>query len=94
MNLAYIAAPDDWILVTGSNGFIGAKVVELLLEYGFSKLRCFVRPSSQLGRLEKALGQFNASKNVELITGDLLSRDDCRNAAEGVSMLLSKGMSM
>ena len=87
MNLAYIASPGDRILVTGSNGFIGAKVVEILLEYGFSKLRCFVRPSSQLGRLEKALGQFDAGENVELIKGDLLSRDDCGKAAEGVSII-------
>ncbi len=87
MNLAYIASPGDRILVTGSNGFIGAKVVEILLEYGFSKLHCFVRPSSQLGRLEKALDQFDAGENVELIIGDLLSRDDCEKATEGVSII-------
>jgi nucleoside-diphosphate-sugar epimerase len=29
-----IAASDERILVTGSSGFIGAKVVEILLEYG------------------------------------------------------------
>ena len=87
MNLPWIAPPDDCILVTGSNGFIGAKVVEILLEYGFSKLRCFVRPSSQLGRLEKALSQSDAGKNVELVTGDLLLRDDCRKATEGVSII-------
>jgi nucleoside-diphosphate-sugar epimerase len=83
----YIASPNERILVTGSNGFIGVKVVETLLEYGFSKLRCFVRPSSQLGRLEKALGQFGGEKNIELVTGDLLSRDDCGKAAEGVSIV-------
>jgi nucleoside-diphosphate-sugar epimerase len=83
----YIFSPDDRVLVTGSNGFIGVKVVEILLEYGFSKLRCFVRPSSQIGCLEDVLGQFDAGKNVELVTGDLLSRDDCREAAEGVSII-------
>jgi nucleoside-diphosphate-sugar epimerase len=81
-------------LVTGSNGFIGSKVVEKLLEYGFSKLRCFIRPSSWLDRLEKALSRFDAGKNVELVKGDLLSRDDCRKAAEGVSIIyhLAAGM--
>jgi nucleoside-diphosphate-sugar epimerase len=87
MNSTHIASPGDRILVTGSNGFIGTKVVEILLEYGFAKLRCFVRPSSHLGRLEKALGQFDAGENVELIKGDLLSRDDCGKAAEGVSII-------
>ena len=79
--------PSERILVTGSNGFIGAKVVETLLEYGFSKLRCFVRPSSQLDRLKNVLGKFDAGKNVELVTGDLLSLEDCRRGAEGVSII-------
>ena len=35
-----------------------------------------------------------AAKNVELVTGDLLSRDDCRKATEGVSIIyhLAAGM--
>jgi hypothetical protein len=49
---------------------MGAKVVEILLEYGFSNLRRFVRPSSQLGRLEKIIGEFDARTNVELIIGE------------------------
>jgi nucleoside-diphosphate-sugar epimerase len=94
MSSEYIALAGDRILVTGSNGFIGSKVVEKLLEYGFANLRCFIRPSSGLDRLEKALSQFDAGKNVELVTGDLLSRDDCRKAAEGVSIIyhLAAGM--
>jgi len=94
MNLAYIAPSGDRILITGSNGFIGVKVVETLLEYGFCNLRCFVRPSSQLNRLKEVLGRFPAGKNVELVAGDLVSRDDCRKAAEGVSTIyhLAAGM--
>ncbi len=87
MNSDYIASADDLILVTGSNGFIGAKVVEILLEYGFFNLRCFVRPSSQLDRLERTIEQFDAGKHVELVTGDLLSRQDCAKAVEGVSII-------
>ena len=94
VNTDYIASKNDLILVTGSNGFIGSKVVEILLEYGFANLRCFVRPSSQLDRLEKVLGRFDAGGNVELVTGDLLSREDCRKAAAGVSIIyhLAAGM--
>jgi nucleoside-diphosphate-sugar epimerase len=94
MNSQYIASTDERILVTGSNGFIGVKVVEILLEYGFFNLRCFVRPSSQLGRLEKVLRDLNASKNIELFTGDLLSPEECRKAADGVSIIyhLAAGM--
>jgi nucleoside-diphosphate-sugar epimerase len=94
MSSEYIASPGDRILVTGSNGFIGSKVVEKLLEYGFANLRCFVRPSSHLPRLKEVLDRSPAGKNVELVIGDLLSRDDCRKAAEGVSIIyhLAAGM--
>ncbi len=87
MNAPYLVEPSDRILVTGANGFIGAKVVEILLEYGFSNLCCFVRPTSQLGMLEKTIYQFDAGKNVDLVKGDLLSGDDCQRAAKGVSII-------
>jgi nucleoside-diphosphate-sugar epimerase len=94
MSSEYIALAGDRILVTGSNGFIGTKVVEKLLEYGFANLRCYVRPSSHLDCLHNVLTRFDAGKNVEFVTGDLLSRDDCRNATEGVSIIyhLAAGM--
>jgi 2-alkyl-3-oxoalkanoate reductase len=87
MDSPYIASQDDCILVTGSSGFVGAKVVATLFEYGFTNLRCFIRPSSRLDRLNDTLSRFQTGKNVELISGDLLSRDDCRKAAEGVSVV-------
>ncbi len=83
----FIAPRADRILVTGSSGFIGAKVVEILLEYGFSNLRCFVRRSSRLDRLESTLRRCSAEGCVELITGDLLSPDDCAKAAVGTSVV-------
>src|SRR5215471_18785681 len=94
MNSGHIILASDRILVTGSNGFIGVRVVKTLLEYGFSNLRCFIRPSSRLDRLEKALSQFDTGKNVALVTGDLLSPADCRKAAKGVSIIyhLAAGM--
>jgi nucleoside-diphosphate-sugar epimerase len=88
MNPEYIAASEDRLLVTGSNGFIGVKVVKTLLEYGFVNLRCFVRPSSKLENFNKVLAGHPAGKSVEIVSGDLLSRDDCRKAAEGVSVII------
>lgn len=86
MNSGYIVSPPDRILVTGSNGFIGARVVENLLERGFFNLRCFVRPSSKLEHLKNILEKFSA-KGVEIVSGDLLSGEDCRNAARDVSII-------
>src|SRR5437899_8258725 len=94
MNRKFIGSPKDCILVTGSNGFIGSKVVEKLLECGFTTVRCLVRPSSKLDRLKKLLGEVHASQNVEFVIGDLLSQDDCRTATAGVSVIyhLAAGM--
>ena len=39
----WIIDKSDLILITGANGFIGLKVYEALLEYGFTRLRCLVR---------------------------------------------------
>src|SRR5438876_3977064 len=93
MSSEYIALASDPILVTGSNGFIGSKVVEKLLEYGFTNLRCFVRPSSRVACLKKLVSRF-PGRDVELVSGNLLSEDDCRKAAEGVSIIyhLAAGM--
>jgi len=88
LRLEHIAKPCDRILITGSNGFVGSRVVATLLEYGFTNLRCLVRASSRLYRLHEVLGRFPAGKTIELVTGDLLSPDDCRKAAEGVSVIL------
>ena len=94
MNSEYIASKADRILITGSNGFIGSRVVEILLEYGFSNLRCLVRSASRLGRLESVFSRSEGGKNLMLLTGDLLSIDDCRKATEGVSIIyhLAAGM--
>jgi nucleoside-diphosphate-sugar epimerase len=93
-NSDYIVSRNEPILVTGSSGFIGAKIVATLLDYGFTDICCFVRPSSELSRLRKTLAQFNAAKKVEIVAGDLLSPTDCRKAAAGSSIIyhLAAGM--
>lgn len=77
---------DDPILVTGANGFIGSRVVEMLLRYGFSNIRCFVRPSSNLTRLHAILAMFPKAK-VEVKQGNLLSRQDCEAAASDTTVV-------
>jgi nucleoside-diphosphate-sugar epimerase len=77
---------DDPILITGSNGFIGSRVVKALLSYGFSNLRCFVRPSSNGTRLQTILATFRKSR-VEVMQGNLLSREDCKEAAKDIAVI-------
>src|SRR5262245_58165397 len=88
MSSRYIVDSLECLLITGANGFIGAKVVDCLLEYGFTNLRCFVRPSSKLENLKKVIGQHSQAEAVELVSGNLLSREDCRKAAQDVSVII------
>ncbi len=88
MSSAHIVTPNDLILVTGSNGFVGTSVVENLLARGCAKLRLFVRPSSKLEKLKAILAKYPAGKTAEIISGDLLSREDCKIAADKVTVVI------
>jgi nucleoside-diphosphate-sugar epimerase len=86
MNVEWPSSAGDGILITGSNGFVGVKVVEGLLQQSVANVRCFVRPSSRRERLQETVDRFPKGQ-VELIEGDLLSAADCRRAVEGVSII-------
>jgi nucleoside-diphosphate-sugar epimerase len=82
----FIINPDDPILITGSNGFIGSRLVDTLLRLGFSNLRCFVRPSSNLTALNAILATAPGAR-VEVMRGNLLSREDCAKAASDIRVI-------
>ena len=81
-----IIKTDEPVLVTGSNGFIGSKVVETLLQRGFTNLRCFARPSADLTSLNRITDSFKGA-HAEIIMGNLLSLNDCRRAAAGATVI-------
>ena len=83
----FIIGPDDLILITGATGFIGRRVVRQLLDYGYRNLRCLVRPSADASRTKglSALGRDGA--HVEIISGNLLRREDCAAAAKDVAVV-------
>jgi nucleoside-diphosphate-sugar epimerase len=81
----WIINKSDLILITGANGFIGSKVLEILLEYGFKNIRCLVRSSKNLSKLESIAASSKAQ--IEFYQGNLLSRDDCKRVSEGVSLI-------
>jgi nucleoside-diphosphate-sugar epimerase len=83
---SFIINPDETILVTGANGFVGSQVVKTLLEYGFMHIRCLTRPTSKHWNLDEIKLKFGET-NLEIIQGNLLSREICQRATQGVSVI-------
>jgi len=78
---------DDVILVTGASGFIGSRLVASLLDRGFRNLRCFVRVSSPLARVEALGAGCDQETQLEVFKGNLLSREDCAAATKDVRLI-------
>lgn len=82
-----IVARDAPILITGATGFLGPALVESLLNHGFSNLRAFARPSSDITVLKAVADRHQDKGQVEVIRGNLLSREDCITATKGVAVI-------
>jgi nucleoside-diphosphate-sugar epimerase len=83
-----IIADTDRLLVTGATGFIGVRVVEALLQQGFRDLVCLARVSSDVTPLEAVACRHRAQGRIEVVRGNLLSREDCARAVRGVAVIL------
>ena len=81
------------VLITGSAGFLGTRVVAGLLDRGFQNLCCFARQSSDVARLEELAGRHRDAR-VDILRGNLLSREDCEMAARDAAVIyhLAAGM--
>lgn len=84
----FIISADDRILITGAAGFIGSHVIKNLLNRGFRNLVCFVRPSSELARVEAIIKDSPPGTRIEVLRGNLLSPLDCGDACKDAAVIL------
>ena len=82
-----IIQPEEKILVTGAAGFIGSRVVECLLQYGYRNICCLVRPTSKTERLEAIRQSTFEQNSVEIVKGNLLSPDDCLRVTRDAKLI-------
>lgn len=82
----YIINERERILVTGANGFIGTRVVDTLLRYGFRNLICLVRPFGQDSAQGKVIDG-RGVPGIEICRGNLLTREICDKVTDGVSVI-------
>lgn len=83
----FTAGPEDRILVTGAAGFIGSRVLQCLLDRGFRNLLCLVRPSSELAGIEAIIKRRPPGTRIDVLKGNLLSREDCQAACKDVALI-------
>ena len=83
----FIIDKDDLILLTGAGGFIGSRVVQTLLNLGFTNLRCFARPSSKQARMNALSQLARNGVRIETMKGNLLSPEDCAAAAKDAKVI-------
>lgn len=76
------------VLVTGAGGFVGSRVVEVLLRLGFQQVRAMVRPDGDRALLNAALPNGADDPRCRIIEGNLLSPLDCAKAVEGAALVL------
>ena len=73
-------------LVTGAGGFLGRSLMERLLSLPDADIRCLVRSPAQAERLRAMAAVYPAAR-LDIVTGNLLSREDVARAAAGVDLI-------
>jgi nucleoside-diphosphate-sugar epimerase len=58
-----------------------------LLDMGFRHIRCLTRSTGNLARLEKEIDSRNEVGRIEIVTGNLLSREDCSDLVKDVLLI-------
>lgn len=81
------------ILITGSGGFLGRRIVERLLARGERDLRAMVRDTAKAGALRDLAARYPEA-GVEIFPANLKNMDSVRASLEGVDVVIHAAASM
>ena len=81
------------VLVTGSNGFLGAALVRRLLAHGVDNPRCLLRAGSYRGRLDSIIEQ-HPDKSIDIVIGSLASKEACAALLAGIDVVFHVAATM
>jgi nucleoside-diphosphate-sugar epimerase len=81
-----MTSPDSLtVLVTGGTGFLGSRLVEILIHQCQCHVRVLARQSAKMAAI---VSTWNCdTSRLEVIEGDLLCRQDCETATSNVSLI-------
>ena len=78
---------DDLVLITGATGYVGTRLIDVLLARGLRNVRCLARPSSDVSKLEALSRSLAPQTRLQVMKGNLLSPADCAAAAQDVKVV-------
>lgn len=81
-----IISSDELILITGASGFIGSRVLETLLECGYTNIRCLILRPEDAHNINQVAAKYE-NAGIETIHGTLLRKNDCKAAVHGVRVI-------
>lgn len=75
------------ILITGAMGFLGRRVLMRLVERGGDKVRCLVRPGSDVAMLRASMKDLPAAQQVEFFPASFNDPEALKRSLEGVDVV-------
>lgn len=76
------------VLVVGSTGMLGTKIISALLDKGMTNVRAMVRPDSDSDEKNREKIDNMKARGVSLVEGDLMNPETLLQVCQGVDVVV------